>query len=223
MASSRYSCPYVEGAEFVMILRHSYSGSAMCHMRVKVCHTYPFTKSQAMKVEILNCDDAPVQLPRFAFLKLYDRRYLDERKPDGPNPWTHDKEAMAKMVARKITPQYPSVENLLRQAEAPWPARKQERKLAFERVGGYEEDTYKKVLKSLSKSLKPEAIEQWKVELRYRGRTTSWFKTECRAYHQLKPLQDDCIPILYGATAFDKTADLPAGIHTDVLGILLEY
>src|SRR5271167_2706513 len=99
--TSQHQCPYTVHAEFVMILRRN-PDSAMCHIRVRVCQIYHFTKSQGMKVEILNCDDNQVALPRIAFLKLYDRRYLDERASDGRNPWTHEKEEQAKKVAQKL-------------------------------------------------------------------------------------------------------------------------
>jgi hypothetical protein len=204
-----------------MILRR-YPDSAMCHIRVRVCQVYPFTKSQGMKVEILNCDDDQVALPRIAFLKLYDRRYLDERTSDGRDPWTHEKEEQAKKVAQKLQPHFPDPEILLRSAELPSSTERQERKIVFEEVRGYDEEDYKETLELLS-SVKPDAVEQWKIEMQYRYRTTSWFKTEFRAYHQLEPLQGTCVPKSYGVTLFDDTAPLAAGVDTDVLGILLEF
>jgi hypothetical protein len=219
--TGRYQCPYTAGAEFEMILRHRYSDLFLCHIRIRLCQTYPFTKSQGMKVEILNCDDDQVPLPRIAFLKLYDRRYIDDRALDERNPWTQEKEEQAKKVARKIQPLFPDPEVLLRGAEIP-SVESQERRIVFERPKGYDEEDYEEALESLS-SAESDAIKQWKIEMWYRYRTTSWFQTECRAYRQLETLQGNYVPKFYGATLFDKTAPLPTGVDTDVLGILLEF
>ena len=123
-------------------------------------------------------------LPRIAFLKLYDRRYLDERELDGRNPWTHEKEEEAKKVVGKIQPRFPDPDVLLRGAELP-SVERQERTIVFERARGYDEDDYKETLESIS-SVEPDSMKQWKIEMRYRYRTTSWFQAECRAYRQLK-------------------------------------
>ena len=84
----------------------------------------------------------------------------------------------------------------------------------------FDEDDYKKELE-----LCPDidARNQWITEMEYRYQTTSWFKTECRAYRQLHQLQGLYIPNFYGTTLFDQTSELPLGIDTDVPGILLEF
>src|SRR5271154_2666682 len=59
--------------------------------------------------------------------------------------------------------------------------------------------------------------------MEYRYETTSWFKTEWRAYRQLRQLQGLFIPTCYGTISFDKSSELPFGIDIDVPGILLEF
>src|SRR5947207_10143537 len=98
-----YACPYFTGAEFVLILTDPALNESTCHLRVKVLQTYPFTKSQAMQVAILNTSQGyKGYLPPIAFLKLFDRRFLDDRAPLGGNPWDHEKEAKAKEIHQKI-------------------------------------------------------------------------------------------------------------------------
>ena len=67
------------------------------------------------------------------------------------------------------------------------------------------------------------AVQQWITEKRWRRHTKAWFRTECKAYHQLRTLQGLCIPKFYGATEFDETWQAPPGIVTEVRGILLEF
>ena len=82
-----YECPYFTGAEFVLILTDPARNESTCHLRVKVLQTYPFTKSQAMQVAILNVSQGyKGYLPPIAFLKLFDRRFLDDRAPLGDQP-----------------------------------------------------------------------------------------------------------------------------------------
>jgi len=57
----------------------------------------------------------------------------------------------------------------------------------------------------------------------YRYETMSWFKTECRAYRQLRKLQGLSVPTCYGTILLDQSSELPFGIDTDVPGILLEF
>src|SRR5947207_14484513 len=100
-----YACPYFTGAEFVLILTDPARNDSTCHLCVKVLQTYPFTKSQAMQVAILNTSHGYKGcLPPVAFLKLFDRRFLDDRGPLGRNPWSQEKETRAKEIHQKIQP-----------------------------------------------------------------------------------------------------------------------
>jgi hypothetical protein len=104
-----FQCPYITGTEFVLILTDHQNGSA-CQIRVKVLRTFPFTKSQGMEVAILNTShDYSGGLPPVAFLKLFDRRFLDDRSALGDDSWDYEKEAKANKIHNKIQPQLPDV------------------------------------------------------------------------------------------------------------------
>ena len=67
---------------------------------VHVEHVYlPFTKSQTMRVRVLHSSAAGSTLPDLpqetAVLKLYDRRWIDDRKFDD-EPWSPAREEVAR-------------------------------------------------------------------------------------------------------------------------------
>lgn len=218
MASDQ--CPYVTGSEFVLILTDLAQNDSTCHVRVKVIQTYPFTKSQTMQVAILKTTHGYKGcLPPIAFLKLFDRRFLDDRGPLGDDPWDHEKETKAKEIHEKIRPRLIEPDVLVKSAGLPSTEESNEGKFILGENIEFDEDHYKKQLESCPDI---DAINQWITEMEYRCETMSWFKTECRAYHQLRQLQGVSVPRFYGTTLFDPTSELPFGIDTDVPGILLE-
>jgi serine/threonine protein kinase len=210
-------CPYAAGAEFVIILTDPVDHST-CHVRLKVVKAcVPFTKSQPLKVDILGVTPGyETKLPQTAFLKLYDRRYLDDRAQDGRHPWNQRKESKAEEINRRVQSRFPTPELLVKNTGPTSPEREQEMlELIY-----FDEDDYEDELDSLQADR--DAINQWIIEMRYRSKTMSWFYTECQAYRQLQALQGTSIPRFYGTTLFDETCEMPSGIESEVLGILLE-
>ena len=72
------------------------------HAKVKVLETFTFTGSQGMEVSLdwLIDDES---LPSVAFLKLHDRRYLDERmEMDAKEPCSPEKEAASEKYAQTL-------------------------------------------------------------------------------------------------------------------------
>ena len=217
-----YECPYFIGAEFVLILTDTtQKESSTCHIRVKVLRTYPFTKSQTMQVAILNTSHGYKGcLPPVAFLKLFDRRFLDDRAPLGRNPWNQEKEARAKEIHQKIQPRLVEPDVLVDNTGSPSAEKQNEGKIVVDEITDFNEDDYKKELESCPDI---DAVKQWITEMEYHYETTSWFKTEYRAYRQLRQLQGLSVPICYGTILFDKSSELSFDIDTDVPGILLEF
>jgi hypothetical protein len=70
-----------------------------------------------------------------------------------------------------------------------------------------------------------EDLNPWEVEEYYRDLVRKWFKTEVKAYQQLRSLQGVCVPKFFGTVFFDHQSlcRMPAGILTEVPGILLEF
>ena len=165
-----------------------------------------------MKIAIL-AKPKESDLPLTAFLKLYDRRYLDERmRPNAYEPWNHKLEAEAQRIAQKIQPRH-DPDRVAADNAVPW---------NDPECSDTDEDDYEEELKSMEDS-DSNAIEQWLTEKQFRCETRRWLRTECKAYHHLRTLQGYCIPKFYGATAFDETWQIPPGIDTEVRGILLEF
>jgi len=212
-----FGCPYSAGAEFLLILTDPVDHAAY-QVRVKVIKAYlPFTKSQPLKVDILSVTpEYTRKLPQTAFLKLYDRRYLDDRAQDGRHPWSQEKEAKAEEINKRLRSRLPSPELVVKNTGPTSPEREKE---LFELMY-FDEDDYKDELDSLQAD--PDAINQWIIETRYRSKTMSWFYTECQAYQLLRALQGISVPRFYGTTLFDETCEMPSGIESEVVGILLE-
>ena len=157
-------------------------------------------------------------LPPVAFLKLFDRRFLDDRSALGDDPWDYEKEAKANKIHNKIQPQLPDLR--FKSGSFASTDKTNDGEIIASEMIDFDEDDYKKEIDSC---LDTEAVKQWIIEMKYRYLTTSWFKIECRAYRQLRALQGSCVPTFYGTTLFDETSELPLDIDTDVLGILLEF
>src|SRR5271170_5705833 len=99
--------PYSVGAEFVLLVRTCVDyldDGPISHIRVKVLQTHTFTCSQTMKVAII-ANSGECEIPSVAFLKLYDRRYLEDRMEEGaPNKWNEQREGNANKIGQKIQP-----------------------------------------------------------------------------------------------------------------------
>src|SRR5215471_8463419 len=196
-------CPYIAGAEFVLLLNPSPTCPTSVPtsiLHVKVLHVFPFTKSQTLKVAILaKSSTIEDEIPPIAILKLYDRRYLDDRAPGRRRPWNREREDAAQNIALKIEA---GVNNPDYQ--------------------GLSEDEIAQDLASKDPALAA-GLQQWKIERMYQDRTRTWWKDECLSYHRLRSLQDVCIPKFYGSTEFDESAPMQPDGHREVHGILLDF
>ena len=79
---------------------HNIENHGNTPLHVQVEHVFlPFTKSQMMRVRILHSSAAGSTLPdiseELAVLKLYDRRWIDDRKFDD-EPWSPAREEAAR-------------------------------------------------------------------------------------------------------------------------------
>ena len=212
-----YECPYTAGAEFYLVVHplpaRNKPTSTAC---IKVLETYTFTKSQTMKVAITSNDST---LPTVALLKLFDRRYLEERMNHSKalRPWSYDKELLRALVEDEITK---------RRKEAPNPVNHSftVEDMKPDEVIFADDDLDDEELEAV-KDLDNQAVDQYRVEKRYRDRMRTWFKHESRAYFQLQNLQGQCIPEFYGTTTFvaDSLNKIPSGILTEVPGILTQF
>lgn len=97
-------CPYTVGAEFVLLLNCPSYGPQSCttyRIRTKILQMYTFTRSQTMKVEIIT-KPGDSDLPSIAFLKLYDRRFLEERMEDHSKyRWDQQRDAEVQRIDQK--------------------------------------------------------------------------------------------------------------------------
>jgi hypothetical protein len=226
------SHPYNPGTEFVLILTtppstpESTEPNIGAHVRVKVIHTYKFTRSQTMKVEIL-ATSGGYPLPTHAILKLYDHRYLGDRVgEDAKNPWGVEREAKAERI-RKLLEEPPTgfrlpsegLELAILSSDTPNPPAEEDASSKEE----VEENKYYRILVNTLKQVSSSDLSQWKTENWYRSDTERLFSTETEAYAQLHPLQGHCIPTFYGETEFDETCAQAEGVDTYVRGILVEF
>ena len=229
-----YECPYVVGAEFTLLLNPppymglsltNSSTSEATRIRVKVLQTFSFTKSQTLKISITKQFDKPNPLPSIAFLKLYDRRYLDERTdPNAKYPWNPEKEAEAKRLgeekqsvssAEKHTSGRNGIRryHLLDNPEASLGDEDSSEESSSENGSGNSTHSDRKGTANL---------DQWQIEERYRFWTKKWFKTETEAYKRLQSLQGLSIPKFFGIVSFESEQGQPQ-ILIEVRGILLQF
>ena len=216
---SSYECPYAVGAELAILLdppHHLPTDSVKCtvptpsQLLIKILEICSFTKSQALKVSVVSESIEDDSVPSVAFLKLYDRRYLDERMGNNAfHPWNHQKEAEAESIA---------------QASGK----------TFRFDGGYSSDDRSSESGAEEDSDaeetddtvgQDEELDPWEIEDYYRDLVRKWFKTEVRAYNQLQSLQGICIPKFFGTVTFDpqSLSRMPPGVLTEVHGILLQF
>lgn len=213
---SGYECPYTVGAELALLLGPPRTAatdsvkhpiSTPTRLVIKILETCSFTKSQALKISVVSksIEDDPV--PSIAFLKLYDRRYLDERTGNNAfYPWNHQKEAEAEAIARASAK-------------------------TVRANGGYNFDDHASESSAEEDSDAEESdgtddeLDPWEVEEYYRDLVRKWRKTEARAYNQLESLQGICVPKFFGTVTFDRQSlsRMPPGILTEVHGILLQF
>jgi hypothetical protein len=240
-----YECPYHVGAKYTLLLapfnahEHSEDTKALLpvRIRVNVLDTYTFTQSSAMKVAIESSlpegRSGTKTLPSVAVLKLYDRRYIEERtRKPGIKYWTHEKEVEA-MKTGPVASQDEPIQSDVYTFDTVLNDGNQgavENELnGVERKGEYDESNEDSEIDDLGLEFQlasdDEPIAQWKIEERYRRIVTKWFITEYEAYKLLEPLQGVSIPTFYGTTSFDAEtlSEMPPGIITEVKGILIEF
>lgn len=158
-------------------------------VRLNVLQTYTLTKSQAMKVGVISKPD-DLDLPTLALLKLFDRRYLEERL-DGNDErsWDYEKELSAMRVEAEVAkhrnkvPQ-PVIHKFILEEET---------EIDNSEVIWVDDDLDDVELEA-TKNLDEREVEQYKMEKLYREETMLWFKDESRAYFQLQNLQGRCVP-----------------------------
>ena len=215
MSSISYCCPYFVGAEFFLLLTSSIDGSggqSTTPIRVRVVELFPFTQSQTMKVAVLE----HAELPPIVILKLYDRRYLEERGPGGKSKaiWSHEKEREAAETDREYD----------RTSALVTTTAEEEVDLDCEEEDGYESDISEiEFAYQIASADAP--VTQWLIEERFRHRTSDWYHAETKAYERLQHFQQWCLPRFFGSVEFDQTRlrDMALGIHTEVRGIFLEF
>ena len=172
-----------------------------------------------MKVAILNTSyDYRECLSTGTFLKLFDHRFLDDRSALEDDPWDYEKKIKVNKIHNKIQPQISDVH--VKSVNSSSTDKSNERKIIVSEIIDFDEDDYKK---NIDSCLDIDVVDQWKIEMQYRYLTTSWFKIEYRAYHQLRMLQDFSVSSFYETVLFDETSELSLDIDTDILGILLEF
>jgi serine/threonine protein kinase len=201
---TNYECPYAAGEQFTIILTPPCLTTSVqqppCVLQLQIIDTRPFTKSQGLKVAVISTSDAHVSVPSTAFLKFYDRRYLDERMGDDAFcPWNHQLESEAEDIARAfgktshIDLDDPSTDDISQDSD-----------------NTDDEDG---------------EMDSWETEEYYRDLVRGWFRTEVKAYRRLQPLQGICVPRFYGTVTIDSHSlhRMPPGVLTEVRGILLEF
>lgn len=91
------NCVYTPGSVLPLEYVVGSSTSNKSHVVLSVCidHVFlPFTKSQTLRVDILYPLASELGLPNKAILKLYDRRWIDDRRFD-EQPWSPARELAA--------------------------------------------------------------------------------------------------------------------------------
>src|SRR5208282_4538829 len=137
----------------------------------KVLRTFPFTKSQVMEVAILNISHGYSRcLPQVAFLKLFDRRFLDDRSALGDDPWDYEKEAKANKIHNKIQPQLVEPDVHVKSTSLPSTDKNNKGKIIVSEIIDFDEDDYKNEIDSCPD---PDAVNQWIIEMQYHYHTMS--------------------------------------------------
>lgn len=182
-----------------------------------------------MKVAVQTTSEH-AEIPSTAILKLYDRRYLEDRGPNSRDLtaiWNHEAESKAKEIARLKSTEPTSLDTAdeLEVQNGP---------IDFDNVDAgmgseFDCDSYEESMSEteLAYQLASEdaPIDQWLIEERFRHRTRDWFNNETQAYARLQQLQQECIPRFLGSVVFDEQhlTQMPPGIQLEVHGILIEF
>ena len=171
-----------------------------------------------MKV-IVTSKPIDCNLPTFALLKLFDRRYLEERMDvDDELSWNYDRELLVARVSDEVMKHRKEIPKPVIHKFIP-----EEAEIINPDEAVFVDDDLDEVELEATKNLDEKLVKQYKMEKLYRDEMMSWFKTESRAYFQLQKLQSRCVPEFYGTTTFDLDSDMPAGILTEVSGILIQF
>ena len=153
-------------------------------------------------------------LPSTAFLKLYDRRYIDERTGRVERLcWNPDRESEAQRTARLIHKQH-----VRDDLTVPSPDSRSENGGVDAFVDPHDDYEWEH-----ASPLSDAGVGQWEIERDFRARMRREFQTECQVYHRLYDLQGKCVPEFYGTATFAESSESPVGIHFDVFGILLQF
>ena len=132
-------------------------------------------------------------------------------------PWNYDKELLVARVENEITKRRKEASNPVKHGFTVQDMKPDEVIFADDDLDDEELEAVK--------GLDDQAIDQYRVEKRYRDRVRTWFKHESRAYFQLQNLRGQCIPEFYGTTTFDIDSinEMPLGILIEVPGILIQF
>jgi serine/threonine protein kinase len=187
-------------------------------VRLKVLQTYTFTKSQTMKVAVTTKPEG-MDLPALALLKIYDRRYLEERTfhNKAKRFWNYDKELLAAHVENAIIKYRKQVPYSVKHSFTVDDVKP-------DLIIFADDDLEEEELEAV-KDLDEKAVDQYRIEKWYRDTVMRWFRHESRAYFQLQKLQGQCIPEFYGTTTFDfdSSSSMPPGILPEVPGVLIQF
>jgi hypothetical protein len=219
--SGYQNCPYFRGAEFSFKLSPGPSAKAHTSIKVRVLKLFAFEESQTMMVEVLCKTNA--RLPKIAFLKLYDRRFLEVRKPGSPSrmrqfcdeEWNAEKEARYTEIQQQILAREDS-ERMLTELF------KYMRYLHdyYEVEPEIRPGTGKYYTNQLRRLGNSDSVTQWRQENSYEVRMNMAFERDCGAYSKLESLQGSYLPKFIGAVTFEEP--LSIDVLPSVRGILLE-
>jgi hypothetical protein len=220
--------PYVKGAEFGLILTDYNKDEPRHHrIRVKVIETHDPFLSVPMKVAIIDteCNKYTQRLPAYAFLKLFDRRFIKRFEPE--NTWNPQREGIAQEIHQIINPKLMDVSDIVKTAGSPSTDRADildEDGFSPDVFPDFCEDDYLNEIAMCEEKHKP-AVKVWEEEMKKRAFFLYSFDSECRAYRRLVDLQGVKIPKFYGATMFDETSisEFCLGIDRNIPGILIEF
>lgn len=158
-------------------------------------------------------------------LKLYDRRYLEERVPTNGRTWgvwnLENERKATEMVGRKSRAD--DAADKIDASEAQHPSINCTINTEFEEDDFESKASETELEYQLARDESP--VDYWLVDERFRHRTRDWFHNETEAYSQLQRLQNQCIPRFFGTVIFDENHldRMPPGIQLEVQGILIEF
>jgi hypothetical protein len=221
------SYPYVIGAELVICLKELENDST-CRVKVKVLESRRLTDCQEMKVTILGIlEGHGKQLPSYAILKVYDRRFISQR--DRLDPWNLEKEAKAMEIHDLLQPLDKASQHLPDISVSGFAScmcETSEREF-LEWTSNLVKLAEVQYAKDVDSHADEEAVDRWVAEMIYHYQALSAFRAQFKAYEgypSLK-LQFGGVPAakLYGVTLFDNISGFPFCCKIPVPGILMEF